>query len=152
MWKRSLLQQVGYLDPRWHLLLDREYFFRMFRFCNPLYIPGPVAFFRNQPESKSMNESDRWIAELEALHQEIFDKNSYSLDPYLLRYKNRNLASVYLMNRKIAIENGQKKSAREFSGKAWKTDPVTFLNARLIIPQVIRFRKFQKALTTIGKS
>ena len=47
MWRREVIERIGYLDTQWHVLLDREYFIRTAAKCSIKYIPGAVAFFRN---------------------------------------------------------------------------------------------------------
>lgn len=76
MWKKEVIGKVGVLDPRWQVLLDFDFFLRIARDCSIKYFPGPVAFFRNHKDSKSIAQKEKWIEELEA----------FLRDPVLKRY------------------------------------------------------------------
>jgi glycosyltransferase involved in cell wall biosynthesis len=65
MWKRSVLGKAGVLDPRWQVLLDFDFFLRIAKDCSIKYFPGPVAFFRNHKDSKSIAQKEKWIEEIE---------------------------------------------------------------------------------------
>ncbi len=40
MWRRSLMERIGLLDPKWHVVLDREYFLRAGLHGTMAYVPG----------------------------------------------------------------------------------------------------------------
>lgn len=52
-WRREALATAGYLDPTLHLSFDYEYWLRLARQGDPLYLPEPLAAFRWYPTSKS---------------------------------------------------------------------------------------------------
>jgi glycosyltransferase involved in cell wall biosynthesis len=52
-WRRSLLDQVGYLDPNLHLAMDYDLWLRFAQRSEPAYIREPIACFRWYPTSKS---------------------------------------------------------------------------------------------------
>lgn len=52
-WRRSLLDEVGYLDEDLHLAMDYEYWLRLAKRSDPLYVREPMACFRWYPTSKS---------------------------------------------------------------------------------------------------
>lgn len=72
IWRRSVIEKLGYLDPKWRVLLDWEYFMRISLNCNMLYKPGVVAFFRNHVASKSVAEWRKWAEELEIYYYGLF--------------------------------------------------------------------------------
>lgn len=72
MWRRSLMEKIGFLEVEWHVLLDREYFMRVAQHVDILYVPKTVAFFRNHDASKSVAEWHKWIPELQRYYNRIF--------------------------------------------------------------------------------
>jgi len=72
MWRSKLIDLIGYLDPQWHVLLDREYFMRIASNSKILYVPGAVAFFRNHKQSKSIKDWHKWADELEKYYEQLF--------------------------------------------------------------------------------
>jgi glycosyltransferase involved in cell wall biosynthesis len=95
MWKRDVVEKIGYLDPQWQVLLDREYFIRIAAKCSLKYLRGSVAFFRNHSFSKSVSDKLKWAEELPKYYEMVFDDNIYHLEPSLLAYRNKCLSKVY---------------------------------------------------------
>ena len=52
-WKRSVQDEIGYVDPNIRFAFDYEYFLRLAKRGAPHYIEEPTACFRWYPESKS---------------------------------------------------------------------------------------------------
>jgi glycosyltransferase involved in cell wall biosynthesis len=52
-WRRSVHEQIGYLDPRWRLAFDYDFFLRLASRGDPVYIQSPIACFRWYPTTKS---------------------------------------------------------------------------------------------------
>jgi glycosyltransferase involved in cell wall biosynthesis len=125
IWRRKVLDHIGFLDEKWHVLLDREYFMRIARHFNILYVPGSVAFFRNHELSKSVNEEVKWADEIPDLYNEIFEKNIYFLkDEYIIRNKNKILSNAYLFTSRIYKKNDQNQKAKILRKKSLKLNPV----------------------------
>ena len=74
MWRRSVIEKVGGLNPRWHVVLDREFFLRVALKCRMDYLPGVVGFFRVHPDCKSVAQNWRWARELPPMRN---DQNLY---------------------------------------------------------------------------
>ena len=64
-WRRSLLEQVGFLDPNFPLAFDYEYWLRLAKRWPPHYIPEPLAAFRWYDSSKSGANFEQQFAENE---------------------------------------------------------------------------------------
>ncbi len=114
MWRRGVIEKIGYLDPQWHVLLDREYFIRTAANCSIKYITGAVAFFRHHKHSKSIMEKLKWAEELPRYYEIVFNDNIYDLLPNLLSYKGKCLSKVYLKCAKIYAHAGKKRAAEDF--------------------------------------
>ena len=52
-WRRSVHQEIGYLDPALDLAFDYDLFLRLARRGPPVYIEEPIACFRWYETSKS---------------------------------------------------------------------------------------------------
>jgi len=52
-WRRSVHDEVGYLDPNIQLAFDYEFFLRLAERGDPIFIDEPQASFRTYPNSKS---------------------------------------------------------------------------------------------------
>lgn len=99
MWRKSVMDKIGYLDSQWHVLLDREYFMRIAQCSAIEYLPGVVAFFRNHENAKSIAEWHKWMPELEKYYTTLFEDNDF---PYQY-LKKESMASMYWECYRIAI-------------------------------------------------
>ncbi len=114
MWRRSVMEKIGYLIPQWHVILDREYFIRTAANCLIKYIPGAVAFFRNHEHSKSVAGKLKWADELPKYYEMVFNDNIYHLSPKLLSNKNKCLSKIYLKCARMLAKAGEKRAAEDF--------------------------------------
>lgn len=113
MWRKGVLDQIGYLDPQWHVLLDREYFMRIAQHCVIEYLPGVVAFFRNHEKAKSIAEWHKWMPELEKYYTTLFEDSKF---PYQ-HLKNESMASMYWECYRIAVSCNEKQALRYYLKK-----------------------------------
>lgn len=95
MWRRATFERLGGLDPRWHVVLDREFFLRIFRSGTAEYIPGCCGFFRQHEGAKSVAETTVWVDELPMMYTEFFDQAE--LDQETRSLERETMASVHLM-------------------------------------------------------
>ncbi len=107
MWKRSLMDKIGYLEPQWHVLLDREYFMRIAMHAKMLYLPCTLAFFRNHDQSKSVAEWHKWIPELQRYYAILFADTSF---PYM-HYRKQAMAAMEWECYRIASSCGMQQGA-----------------------------------------
>ena len=113
MWRKSVLDKIGYLDPQWHVLLDREYFMRIAHYCTIEYLPGVVAFFRNHENAKSIAEWHKWIPELDKYYTTLFEDNDFPCQ-YL---KKESMASMCWECYRIAASCNDKQAQRYYLKK-----------------------------------
>lgn len=130
VWRRSVIEKIGYLVPKWHAMLDREYFIRVAANFPIKYVPGAVAFFRNHEQSKSINQKVTWADEMPACYENIFKDDIYRLSPVLLSYQNQCLARVYLKCAKIYGNAGKTQEAEELFRKSKKASLYQYLLRR----------------------
>lgn len=113
MWRKSVMDKIGYLDPQWHVLLDREYFMRIAQHCLIEYLPGVVAFFRNHENAKSIAEWHKWMPELEKYYVTLFEDSNF---PYQ-HLKKESMASMYWECYRIAVSCNEKQALRYYLKK-----------------------------------
>ncbi|MCD4749401.1 MAG: glycosyltransferase [Thermoanaerobaculales bacterium] len=92
LWRRGVLDRVGDLDSRWQVVLDRDFFLRVARYCSLAYRPGVVGLFRLHPESKSEAGQLAWVEELPQLYHELFADPD--LPPDIAQYKNQSMVAM----------------------------------------------------------
>jgi len=120
MWRRRAWDSLGGLDPRWHVVLDREYFLRLVEHFRTLYIPGSGGFFRQHEHAKSSAELARWADELPRLYRELFDRDD--LAPEIAGLRGETLATTYLTCAHIAHRQGKLGARLRFLARALASD------------------------------
>ena len=122
IWRRKVMEKTGFLDPKWHVLLDMDYFIRISKNHKILYIPGSLTFFRVHQNSKSVNEAIKWAEELPRYYLSLIEKWE--------DYKERNhlvMTKCYWNCSKIYSENNNLEKARDLREKAKRESLVTFV-------------------------
>lgn len=71
MWERSVIEGVGFLDEKWHYVLDREFFLRICLKYNSKYINITLGCFRQHKFSKSIAMKNSWINELPSMYDDL---------------------------------------------------------------------------------
>lgn len=121
IWRRSVMEKIGYLDEKWHVLLDREYFMRIARYCKIRYMPGSVAYFRNHSESKSVKEELKWADEIIELYHEILNLDSFNVSDFLTPVNQKKIEiEVLFFTSSILRRHGQISNAIKLEAKAKK--------------------------------
>lgn len=95
MWRRRTVQRFGGLDPRWHVVLDREFFLRIIHRGTAEYIPGRCGFFRQHEGAKSVAETTSWVDELPIMYTEFFAEED--LEPETRNLERETMAAVHLL-------------------------------------------------------
>lgn len=141
MWRKSLMDRIGYLDPKWNVLLDREFFMRIFRNAKTLYVPEVFGFFRNHEDSKSVALAEKWTHELPKLHDEIFKDNIYKLNPAQLKAAKANKVNTSLISARVAESMDQPELRNKFLSEARSTSRGLFIRYYHLRKWEIRFKK-----------
>lgn len=122
LWRRSVIERIGPLDPRWQVVLDREFFTRAAERCCIRYRPGALGFFRNHEQSKSISQKRRWLTELPQMYAEYFERTD--LSDKLMSLKSETMGSMFLTCASIAHQCGETWRASGYLAKALRTDPL----------------------------
>ena len=125
LWKRSVVERVGCLDPRWQVVLDREFYIRVAEKCNILYINKLLGFFRNHEKSKSVLESARWLVELPLMYREYFERSDLSKE--IRNLEGKTMGAMFLTCASISMRCGEGKSALGYLTDAIKSDPLALI-------------------------
>lgn len=138
LWKRTVIERCGSLDARWHVVLDREFFTRIAQKCEILYLPGPLGFFRNHEQSKSVSQHRRWLTELPQMYIEFFDRCDLPVN--LRQLKGETMGAVYLTCASIALQCGEISRAAGYLAEACRADPLFVLrpHARMKMTKLLR--------------
>ncbi|MFV1978958.1 MAG: glycosyltransferase family 2 protein [Myxococcota bacterium] len=120
MWRRRVIDTIGGLDPRWRVLLDREFFLRIAQHCRMDYVPGVGGFFRQHSQSKSTAELAYWAEELPIFYAEFFERSD--LPPRIRRLQPETTAMMFLTCAHIARRVGRPFSMVRFLVRAVATD------------------------------
>lgn len=129
LWKRTVLDSVGGLNPRWNLLLDREFFLRVAHTFKIAYIPGALGFFRQHSQSKSVSSSyaDDWLTEIPLMYQSFLQNTSTDL----VALESVTMGIVYIHCASIAFKRGKTASALSFIAQAIQKDPKIFFRGSI---------------------
>lgn len=134
MWRRSVVESIGPLEPRWHVTLDREYLLRTCLNCKFEYLPGAVALFRYHGGSIAMSQQRKWLTEIPQLYREFFQKPE--LPAHLRSLRAETMSSAYLYCARMAMRCNARISAVGFATRAF------FAYPRLLF----RYNDFYQAL------
>lgn len=102
LWTRMLWQQTGGLDPKWHCVLDRDFFIRAGLEFDLLYEPGVVAVCRVHADAKSTALLGGWLTEMPALYRQFFARGN--LPSEIAALKRETLFNVWLYCARVAAQ------------------------------------------------
>ncbi len=137
LWRRTVIEQVGGLDPQWNFVLDREFFLRVAQNFEIAYVPGAVAFFRYHAQSKSISTHEKvaWTKEISKMYERFFTQQE--LSSKLIAIKGQAMGAVYLHCASIALRGGQISSSMSFILKGVRKDPKIFFR-RYIYADILK--------------
>jgi glycosyltransferase involved in cell wall biosynthesis len=103
--KRKTLDKVGYLNAKWRVLLDRDYFVRIGLVGKTYYYPSVLAGFRLHGSSKTISERKSWVNELPEMYREFFIRDD--LPSEIKKLKRETISSAYFAAAQFAIKTKQ---------------------------------------------
>jgi GT2 family glycosyltransferase len=119
--RRRVLEQVGLLDPAFHLCLDYEYWLRIGLACRWHYLPRTLARFRLHPLGKSYARSPEFLGERVRCLDRLFSDRR--IPPQASRKRRQAYAVAYLSGGERAYESGDTREARARLLTALRWDP-----------------------------
>ena len=121
LWSRAMMERVGLLDPKWHVVLDREFFMRVGLHATMAYVPGAVGFFRLHADSKSVAEEKHWAREIPTLYEEFFRRRD--LPPAIVQLRRESMSAAYIFCARIARRHGDPVTAVRLIAQAVNAYP-----------------------------
>ncbi len=129
LWRRSVHEKAGMLDPRWHVVLDRDLFLRIALKCRMRCVAGVVGFFRAHALSKSAAQKMRWTEEAPRLYREFFKRKD--LPSGIRALKRRTMSKVYVWCANHARLCAEERKVGGFVRNAMRWDPKAILRGEL---------------------
>jgi glycosyltransferase involved in cell wall biosynthesis len=62
-WRRRVIEEIGFIDERFHLVMDFEFFLRAAKRYPLHYLPRTISCYRSHPESKTISLLRRQVPE-----------------------------------------------------------------------------------------
>ena len=100
----DILKKVGFLNPYWNVLLDRDLFMKIGYYGNIQYYPGVAGFFLNHENSKSIAQEMEWVREFPIYYHWLFDE---FLNKSYLKYKRTAYSNIYGRCAVISFKNSR---------------------------------------------
>ncbi len=107
--RRQVLEQVGYLNPDYHLILDHELWVRMAARAPLLHVPGFWALERTHPEAKTIAQARAFVEEAERLV--TWARESPGLGLLVARHERRIRAGLDVFAGRRLIDAGEHRQA-----------------------------------------
>jgi hypothetical protein len=124
--RRDLLEQVGYLDTSYHLLLDHHLWLRLARLAPPVYIPGkPWAAARFHPGAKNVAQASAFGREAFRIAQWLEETPEYQ--EMMAANRRRVWAGAHRLNAFYLLDGGQPGAALQAYWKAFWLRPGAIL-------------------------
>jgi glycosyltransferase involved in cell wall biosynthesis len=150
LWRRSLIDEIGGLDDRWRVVLDREFFLRVARHSRIAYRPGISGLFRLHPDSKSVAEELQWVDELPRMYREFFSDSE--LPTHIARYETEAMVAVERLCAQLLWRNKRLRAWFGCVRRAMLRDPFQFVRQFVIGLAVSKVRgAFRRGRDLFGK-
>ncbi len=123
--RRSVLEKAGYLDLKYHLLLDHHLWIRMARLTKMMYVPQVLAAARYHAEAKNLARTADFGKEAYQLVEWLENGNAFVGEPALLQKKV--WAGAHRLNGFYLLDGGYYLSSLKAYWKAFWCYPPTVL-------------------------
>lgn len=123
--RRSVLEQVGWLDPSYHMLLDHQLWLRMARMAPMVYIPETFAAARYHAAAKNLANTPDFGRE--AFRLVDWMKASPEFSPVFEQHQTRILGGANRLDAFYLLDGGQFSAALSAYGRAFRYHPPVVL-------------------------
>jgi glycosyltransferase involved in cell wall biosynthesis len=123
--RRRLVNQIGYLDPALHFLMDLDFWLRGGLIGKFEYLREPVARFRFHSNSKSSKQTNLAANEIMLVYQKFF--SNPNLPPSFLSIEKQAWGSAHLYAARSWYFMNQLGKAYQDVWKAFKIDPINLI-------------------------
>lgn len=150
---RSVLEQAGFLDLDYHLLLDHHLWLRMAALAPMVYIPETLASARYHAEAKNLARTADFGRE--AFRIVDWMRTTPALAPIFEGYRRRILAGAHRLDAFYLLDGGYYKASLHAYGQAFRYNPPVALReahriayALLALLGLARLRKLYVKIRT----
>ncbi len=123
--RRSVLEQAGFLDPSYHLLLDHQLWIRMARLAPMIYIPETLAVARYHADAKNLARTAEFGRE--AFRIVDWMRTDPILAPVFQQNKARILGGAHRLDAFYLLDGGFHAQALHAYGQAFRYNPPVVL-------------------------
>jgi glycosyltransferase involved in cell wall biosynthesis len=126
--RRSLLDEVGALDPAFYYFMDWDFWLRAGLAKPIVYEPVLLSTYRLHAQSKTVAQARRSAPELELMYRKYFQGES--VPPGIRRRQGEAFANMYFTSAGYYIRGADRGSARRMAWRAVRSDPGGALRPR----------------------
>lgn len=123
--RRSVIEQVGLLEPDYYYFMDWEFWLRAGMKHKVVYVPELLSTYRLHAESKTVAQSLRAAPELERMYRQFFLRSD--LTDEVRRLKDKAMAGMYFTSGGYYLKGGDQAAAAKAAVQAFKSNPLGLL-------------------------
>jgi glycosyltransferase involved in cell wall biosynthesis len=123
--RRTVLEQAGYLDTRFHCMLDHHLWLRMARLAPMHYLKEVIAAARIHPDAKNVALATQFGVEAYELVDWLEKQPEYT--PEMLRLSKRVLAGAHRFNGRYLLDGGEARNSLSSYLRSLRLHPSTAL-------------------------
>lgn len=121
--RRSILEQVGFMDTTYHFLLDHHLWIRMGQVSELCYIPGNLSAARFHPESKNVARAKEFGSEVYRILEWM--RSQPDLEPILTRNWKRIQAGAHRLSAFYLLDGGDASASLQEYKRSFLLQPGT---------------------------
>lgn len=125
--RRTVLDQVGYLDPAYHYLLDHQLWLRLAQVAGMVYLPRTLAAARYHSQAKNIAHPMDFSSEIQHIAQWMGTQPL--LAEKLTKHRRRIHAGMHSLSAFYLVEGGQSRQGLIEYGRSLCAHPPTGLRA-----------------------
>jgi len=128
--RRSVIDDVGLLDPHYYYFMDWDFWLRAGARHPIEYVTETFSTYRLHADSKTMAQAGRAAPELERMYKKYFALDYVPAE--IQQHKNRAMANMYFTSGGYYINGNDRKSAARVAFKALQTYPAMVFDASMV--------------------
>jgi glycosyltransferase involved in cell wall biosynthesis len=158
--RKTALQQIGYLDDSYNLILDHDLWIRMARQFPIRHVPSTWAVERTHEQAKTIASAASFVDE--AMHLVDSRKMNNDYNDVFSTHGSEILSGVHVFSGKRLIDAGAYRDALTYFNKAWQIKPRAIMRVWYKVIQAfggslglssffLRYRSSRRKLQHAGK-
>jgi glycosyltransferase involved in cell wall biosynthesis len=158
--RRQALEQAGYLDPQYHMILDHSLWVRIAAHYPLLHVSEFWSVERTHSDAKTIAQASRFVEE--AFQFIPFMESVDEYKPVIDSQRKTIYAGLHIFAAKRLIDSGQPGQALDHFRQAWRLSPQPVLRAWYKViqalggaaglgPLFLAYRRIRRSITYQGK-